>query len=198
VTHHLTQDEIEQLAGAKGSAAASSLSAHIDACARCRGELQAWLQLDEGFTQLGRISPAPEFASHVMQRVRLPIAWHERALMFARRRWGTVLAAAAALALIVSGSAYWLFGAQGLRPSQLGTFLLDGTRDLAMSGMLALGRIAYDLGIVDAGSTVTDQVTTAQALGGLALAGTVGLLALFTMMRLMRPTSRLLQIEGHD
>ena len=118
--------------------------------------------------------------------------------MLARRRWGAMLAAAAALALIVSGSAYWLFGAQGLRLSQLGTFLLDGSRDLVMNGTLALGRVAYDLGIVDAGSMVTDQLTTAQALGGLALAGTVGLLALLTMMRLMRPTPRLLQIEGHD
>lgn len=198
MTNHLTQDEIEQLAGAMDSAATSSLSAHVAACARCRGELQAWLQLDEGFTQLGRISPAPEFASQVMRRVRLPIAWHERVLMLARRRWGAMLAAAAALALIVSGSAYWLFGAQGLRLSQLGTFLLDGSRDLVMNGTLALGRVAYDLGIVDAGSMVTDQLTTAQALGGLALAGTVGLLALLTMMRLMRPTPRLLQIEGHD
>ncbi len=195
---HLTHDEIEQLAGATGSATTASLTAHVDGCERCRGEVGAWRALDGRLTELRRISPAPGFASHVILRVRLPVPWHERALAFTRRRWGVVTAAAATLAVTLTGSAYWLFGTQGLTPVQFVAFLLDGARDLGVSAMLAVGRIAYDLGIVDAGSTLADQLTATQALGGLALAGTIGLLALLTMLRLMRPTTRLVHVVGHD
>ena len=195
---HLTHDEIEQLAGASGSAAAASLTAHVDRCERCRGEIRAWRALNGRLTQLRRISPAPGFASHVILRVRLPVPWHERALAFTRRRWGVVTTAAAALAVTLTGSAYWLFEAQGLRPVELAAFLLDGARDMAVSAMLTVGRVAYDLGIVDAGSTLADQLTATQALGGLALAGTIGLVALLTMLRLMRPTPWLIRVGGHD
>ena len=67
-----------------------------------------------------------------------------------------------------------------------------------MSGLLAVGRAAYDVGLADAGSTLADQLSPTRAFGGLALASMVGLLALVTMMRLMRPTPRLIGATNRD
>jgi hypothetical protein len=198
VSKHLTQDEIELFANAGGSPAPEARRAHADTCARCLEDIRAWRALDGLLVRLRQISPAPGFTSRVMGRVRLPVPLHERALALARRRWAVVTAAAATLALTVTGSAYWLFGSQGLTPLEVGVFVLGGARDLAVRGLLALGRVAYDFGLVDAGSTFADQLSPTQALGGLALAGMMGLLAAATMMRLMRPAPRLVVTPSRD
>lgn len=183
---HLTHDEIELFAKASGSPTSEERRTHAETCARCREDIREWRTLDRRLAGLRRISPEPGFTSRVMARVRLPVPMHERALALARRRWALVTAAAAALALSVTGSAYWLLDSQGLTPLEVGAFLLGGARDLAVRGMLALGQVGYDLGLVDAGSTFADRLSATQALGGLALAGTIGLLAVVSMMRLMR------------
>lgn len=198
MSKHLTQDEIERFAKAGGSPAPEARRKHADTCARCLEDIHAWRALDGQLALLRRVSPAPGFTSRVIGRVRLPVPLHERALALARRRWALVTAAAAALTLTVTGSAYWLFDSQGLTPLEIGAFVLGGARDLAVRGLLALGRVAYDLGLVDAGSTFADQLSTTQALGGLALAGVIGLLAIASMMRLMRPTPRLVVAPSRD
>ncbi len=198
MSKHLTQDEIELFAKAGGSPTPEARRTHADTCARCLEDIRAWRALDGQLVRLRQVSPTPGFTSRVMGRVRLPVPLHERALALARRRWALVTAAAAALTLTATGSAYWLFGSQGLTPLEIGAFLLGGARDLAVSGLLALGRVAYDFGLVDAGSMFADQLSPTQALGGLALAGTIGLLAAATMMRLMRPTPRLIGAPGRD
>jgi len=139
--------------------------------------------LERAFAHLPHVVPPPGFATGVMARVRLPIPWHARLWRFARRR-RIALAGAAASTLATTGAgAMWLFGSQGVRPVQLVTYLLAGLQDLAVRGLVTVGRIGYALGLVDAGTTIPG-ISPATALGGLALASTIGLLSLWVMARL--------------
>jgi len=141
--------------------------------------------LDHALARLPKAVPAPGFATRTMARVRLPIPWHQRAWRFARRR-RVALAAAGASTFAVSGmGAAWLFGVQGVTPVQFVMFVLGGVRDLAVRGIVALGRFGYDVGLVDAGTAIPN-VSPIGALGGLALTSAVGVLSLLVMARLMR------------
>lgn len=190
--HHLTPEEIERLADpAAGAALPAAPGAHLERCARCRTDLEEWRALDRRLASLGHLPVPQGFAARVLARVRLPVPWYDRAWAVARAHWGSLAAATASLALVTGVAGYWLFGAQGVSPLELTAFLLGGLRDLAVEGLLAAGRVAYRLGLVDAGSSVADRVGPTEAVGGLALVSATGLLALWTMLRLMRPAPRL-------
>lgn len=192
MNEHLTPEEIERLADpAGGGALPAPRGAHLERCGRCRTGLEEWRALDRWLAALGHVPVPAGFAARVMARVRLPVPWYDRAWSVARAHWGSLAAAAAVLAVVTGAAGYWLFGAQGVAPLELTAFLLGGLRDLAVEGLLAAGRVAYRLGLVDAGSSIADRIGATEALGGLALASTTGLLALWTMLRLMRPAPRL-------
>lgn len=145
--------------------------------------------LERLLARLPGLAPSPGFATGVMTRVRLPVPWHQRLVRFARRRRVALASAAASTVAVSAGGLSWLLGS-GVTPLQLGAFLLAGMRELAVRGLLAVGGVAYELGLVDAGSAITNISPTA-ALGGLALVSAVGLLSLLAMVRLMRPVPRL-------
>lgn len=141
--------------------------------------------LERSVAALRREAPAPGFATAVMSRVRLPIPWHQRLLRFVRRRRVALASAAASTVAVSATGAAWLFGAQGVTPVQFVTFVLGGIRDLAVKGLVAAGGIGYELGLVDAGTSLTD-ISPVAAFGSLALASLIGLSSLFVMARLMR------------
>ncbi|MDH3733795.1 MAG: hypothetical protein OEU54_09685 [Gemmatimonadota bacterium] len=141
--------------------------------------------LESAFAGLRRETPAPGFATSVLERVRLPIPWHQRIWRFARRRRVALAAAAASTVAVSATGAAWLFGAQGVTPVQFVTFVLVGVKDLALQGLVALGGVGYELGLVDAGTSLTD-ISPLAAFGSLALASLIGLSSLFVMARLMR------------
>jgi len=85
-----------------------------------------------------------------------------------------------------AGSA-WLFGAQGVAPSQVIAFVFGGVRDFAVEALLALGQAGYRAGLVDAGGSITNQISPVTALGGLCLASALGLTSLWVMTRLAQP-----------
>lgn len=142
--------------------------------------------LDRALSRLRTWSPAPAFASAVMARVRLPVPWPERLLRFARRRRAALATAGAATLTVSGGAAAWLFGAQGLAPGQLLAVALSGARAVLVDAMLAAGRLAYRLGLVDAGGSIADRISPAAALGSLALSSLVGFASLWFMARLFR------------
>ena len=152
--------------------------------------------LDRALSGLRTWSPAPAFASAVMARVRLPVPWPERLLRFARRRRAALATAGAAMLTVSGGTATWLFGAQGLAPSQLLAVAFSGARTVLVDAMLAAGRLAYRLGVVDVGGSIADRISPAAALGSLALASLVGLASLWCMARLFRqPLPQRVRIE---
>ena len=142
--------------------------------------------LDRALSRLRTWSPAPAFASAVMARVRLPVPWPERLLRFARRRRAALATAGAAMLTVSGGAAAWLFGAQGVAPGQLLTVAFSGARTVLVDTMLAAGRLAYRLGLVDAGGSIIERISPAAALGSLALSSLVGLASLWFMARLFR------------
>lgn len=152
--------------------------------------------LDRALSRLRTRSPAPAFASAVMARVRLPVPWPERLLRFARRRRAALATAAAAMLTVSGGAAAWLFGAQGLAPGQLLAVAFGGARAVLVDAMLATGRLAYRLGLVDAGGSITDRISPVAALGSLALASLVGLASLWFMARMFRqPLPQRVRVE---
>ncbi len=152
--------------------------------------------LDRALSRLRTWSPAPAFAAAVMARVRLPVPWPERLLRFARRRRAALATAGAAMLAVSGGAAAWLFGAQGLAPGQLLAVAFGGARAVLVDAMLATGRLAYRLGLVDAGGSITDRISPAAALGSLALSSLVGLASLWFMARMFRqPFPQRVRIE---
>ncbi len=150
--------------------------------------------LERVLAGLPRVAPSPGFATAVMARVRLPVPWHERLSSFVIRRRMALAAAVASLVGVMGTGAAWLFGVQGVTPAQLGLFLWGGVRDLAVRGLLNLGRAGYELGLLDGGTAITDRISPTQALGGLGLASLVGLLSMWVMVRLMRSTPHALRL----
>lgn len=142
--------------------------------------------LDRALSGLRTWSPAPAFASAAMARVRLPVPWPERLLRFARRRRAALAAAGAATLTVSGGAAAWLFSAQGLAPGQLLALAFSGARAALVDVMLAAGRLAYRLGLVDPGGSIVDRISPAAALGSLAVSSLVGLISLWYMARLFR------------
>ena len=152
--------------------------------------------LDRALSRLRTWSPAPGFASAVMARVRLPVPWPERLFRFARRRRAALATAGAAMLAVTGGAAAWLFGAQGLAPGQLLAVVFGGARTVLVDTMLAAGRLAYRLGLVDAGGSLVDRISPAAALGSVALSSLAGLASLWFMVRLFRqPLPQRVRIE---
>ena len=141
--------------------------------------------IDRALARVPQPVPPAGFATSVMARVRLPIPWHQRIARFARRRRVALASAAASTVAVSAAGATWLFGAQGVTPAQFVTFVLGGVRDLVVRGLVALGGVGYELGLVDAGMSITD-INPMAAVGSLALASVVGVSSLFVMARLMR------------
>ena len=97
---------------------------------------------------------------------------------------------------VSGGGAAWLFGAQGLAPGQLLAVVVGGARTVLVDAMLAAGRLAYRLGLVDAGGSIVDRISPTAALGSLALANLVGFASLWFMARLFRqPLPQRVRIE---
>ncbi len=151
-----------------------------------RVELPApWLE--RALARLPRLAPSPGFATAVLARVRLPIPWPRRAWRFARRRQTALAGASAAAVGMVGAGAAWLFAVQGIAPSQVAGFALGAARELALQALLALGRFAYQSGIVDPGGSLAYRVSPTTAIGGLALLSLLGLMSMWVMSRLWRP-----------
>lgn len=185
VDRHLTQDEIERcVAGGSPEGRPRRLAAHLEGCAACRREVALFRALERELGALPYLVASAGFADRVMARVRLPAPRLEAAWAGARRRWAALAAGLAAAGLTLGGAAYWLLGRQELTPGGILAFLAEGAQALAVRAAIAGGRFLYDLGVVDLGRTLVEQMAPAQAAAGMALLSLLGCGALWTMKRL--------------
>ncbi|MCG8469282.1 MAG: hypothetical protein MJB57_13925 [Gemmatimonadetes bacterium] len=183
------REEVEEMRGLVSRLArlsSTAPSARFADAVLARVELPG-SNLERELAALRRTSPAPGFATDVLTRVRLPVPWPQRVGRFARRRKLAVATACAGTVSIMGAACLWLFGSQGVAPAQVARFVLGGVRALAVDGAVALGRLGYQLGLVDAGGSISNQISLITALGGLGLAGVLGLSSLWAMARLSRP-----------
>lgn len=198
VDRHLTPEEMERCAGVGAAdGRRERLEAHLRRCGSCREEVGALRGLHRRLASLPSPSVPPSFAERVMARVALPIPWHRQVRAAIRRHW---LVAAAALVVAggtLGGASWWLFGRQGLTLEGIGPLVLEGVRTLVVRGMITIGRAFYDLGLVDLGTRLLNEVGPSQALAAMALLSLLGFGALLTMKRLLEThTPRLQRARG--
>jgi anti-sigma factor RsiW len=112
---HLTEWTLEQIAeGTLPEVEAGAARKHLDRCARCTAELDAFRTLVAALSELPRFAPPPTFADAVMARVRIapapdPIYTRVVALLpRTGRGWGMLVAAAVAPALPIIALIAWI------------------------------------------------------------------------------------------
>lgn len=188
---HLSPEEVDLFAQTEGGTARPvRVEEHLGRCARCRADVAFVRSLDAELASLPHSSPPADFATRVMERVRLPIPWHRRARAALKRRWLPLTAAAAGATASLGGMSYWLFARQGLTPGGLAGFVADGIRELTVRGFIAAGRVVYELGLVDRGSRLLEGVEPITALAAMAFLSVFAFTALLAMMRLTGPGTR--------
>ena len=130
--------------------------AHLDDCAACAGELEAWRSVYARLAGLEGFAPAPGFAERVMVRLRatpaaLRVAAWRRALVAARRfvprtrrAWATISGIALTPAVTVALVIYTVFSHPTLTPQALASFVLWKLTDLFAAGSSALAAATLD------------------------------------------------------
>lgn len=159
---HLSEGTMEQLVeGNLPDAELREATAHLQGCARCAAELDAYRALDAMLADLPRFAPSAEFGDRVMARVRVapqpsPVwGWLQRWAPSTRRGWvllGTALAAPAAplVALVVWLLSEPLISAAGLGQWMVGLLgggvrgaVAQGVEWSMQSGVLGMAQMLY-------------------------------------------------------
>ena len=183
---HLSPDEVDRcVSAASDSGYPDALGEHLRVCTVCRDDVAFARALARHLATLPYARTSPGFSGRVMARVRLPRPWGERAFVFVRRRWAVAAATAAALAVTIGGMSFWLFGQQGITPVGLATFVYEGTQGVVVRGFIGAGRLLYDLGVVDLGSTLLNDIGLAQALMAMAALGLLVVTAFLATIQLV-------------
>lgn len=181
---HLTPEEMDLLLEASASPP-SRVAEHLDGCEGCRLEAAALRRLDHELARLPRFEVGPQFVASVMRRVRLPVPWYQRAWATVRERLLLVAATVAAVAAAGTALGWWMLGSRGVTPVALATYAVEALRAAILQGMIAVGRLAYEIGAVDVVTDVLQGVDPVQGLAMLAGLGSLGLAALLTAWKLM-------------
>lgn len=194
---HLTEEELELFlarlredeAGAGPDAAHRD---HLEACGRCRSELERLRSLDRMLAGLPSLEPSPGFTEAVMARVKLPAPWY-------RRLWATVVERwlVAVLAVVGAGATggfgLWIAARPDLSLQGLSSLVVERLSALFWTLVVSLGRLVWESGLPATIRGLAGSVELAE------LAGAMALLALTTtavgmlMTRLMTaapPTPR--------
>lgn len=182
---HLDSEHLENLAARRARALPSGTVAHLEACPRCRGELEQLRRLHVAMAALAPLGPEAGFADRVLARVRLPLPLRARVLQTVRAHRLTTAAALGGAIGAIAGGVF--LGAQypGLTPMALTAFLVDRSLAVLWSGVLAVGRLAYEAGLVAGVEALLQQLTVGGALLLLATMSLVGMGTTRIMLRLL-------------
>lgn len=159
-TAHLTEETLEQMVeGTLSATDRARAASHLEGCARCGAELDAYRALFAALGSLPRFAPSEAFADAVMARVRIApaassMARLQRWLPQTRRGWMMLSVAVVAPALPVIALAAWLFSQPLVTVSSLwqwaATQLQQGTQ-AGVGRLLAWGASS---GLFDRGAEV--------------------------------------------
>jgi hypothetical protein len=157
---HLLPDEINLLVDGEEGFGVAPLAAHVEACARCRAEVEAQGEVVRTLERLPHLSPSPLFAHRVMSQVRVFEPWHVTArdtlLRYVPRTRPMRIAAGAVAgvaATVLTVATFWAFsridaivfllnvasaqvreGALGAGGALLGQILGDATASAVLAG----------------------------------------------------------------
>ena len=190
---HLLPDEIDQLLDGEAGFGVAPLLAHVEGCARCRGELAEARQTVSALERLPHLAPSPRFSDRVMSQIQVFEPWHVAALDSVKRwvpssRSARVvgLATTSVFALLISVAAVWI-------AVRLDAFLfffdLAGQRARAAVFDAAGGAIANTFGAAAVDALRRGGMTAAVGITGflaLVVLAAVGLRALVATARRRR------------
>jgi hypothetical protein len=193
---HLTEWTLEQLAeGMLSRQDEAQARAHLEACARCGAELEAFRAMFAALGALPRFAPSPAFADAVMERVRVApqgspaLARLNRWLPKTRRGWMLLTAALVAPAVPMIAFALWVLIDPLMSAASLWQWLSLEVQEGARITAGSLVSFGSSLGVVER----TDQLLAALSavpLGTLStVVGILGVaipLSAWTLVRLTR------------
>lgn len=181
---HLTTEEMDLLLETSETPP-RRVAEHLERCEACRGEAAALRRLDRELARLPRFEVGPQFVASVMSRVRLPVPLYQRAWAAVRERLLLVAATLVAVAAAATALGWWMLGSRGVTPVALAAYAVEALRAAVLQGIIAVGRLAYEIGAVDLVSGLLQGVDPVQGLAMLAAVGSLGLAALLTAWKLM-------------
>ncbi len=161
------------------------IAEHLEGCEACRQEAAALRRLDHELARLPRFGVGPRFIASVMSRVRLPVPWYQRAWATVRERLLLVAAAVAVVAAAGTALGWWMLGSRGVTPVALAAYAVEALRAAVLRGIIAVGRLAYEIGAVDLVTGLLQGIDPVQGLAALAALGSLGVAALLTAWKLM-------------
>lgn len=138
---HLSEWILEQLAeGELPVPEHQSAMRHLDGCARCSAELEAYRSLFTALSELPRFAPAEGFDDLVMARVRVAPPASSLALRIeqwlpsTRRGWLVLLAALGVPSLSLVGVLFWFLTHPLVSPRMLGEWFVLEASSMAAAG----------------------------------------------------------------
>lgn len=196
---HLTDWTLEQLAeGTLSRQDEAKARAHVEACARCGAEVEAFRTMFAALEGLPRFAPSPAFGDAVMERVRVApqgspaLARLNRWLPKTRRGWMLLSTALVAPAVPMIAFALWVMMDPLMSASSLWQWLSLEVQEGARSAVGSLIGFGSTLAIVER----TKQLLAAVSAVPLSTLGTaVGILAVaiplsaWSLVRLTRTPS---------
>lgn len=197
---HLTEWTLEQLA--EGALPADELPRaedHLQRCARCSGELEAYRGLFVALSDLPRFAPSAGFADAVMARVRMapetdPLyARMVRLIPRTRRGWAILTGAVGAPALALVALVAWVLSQPLVTATSLWQWTTLKGSELALSAAGGLAQWAVSLGVPDAVQVVYDTIAgvpTETLMAVVALLAVATPLSVWSLVRLVRTPMR--------
>jgi hypothetical protein len=193
---HLTDWTLEQLVeGTLASGEAAAATAHLEECARCSTELEAYQSLFEMLGELPRFAPSVAFADAVMARVEIApqesafMAWLRRLVPSTRRGWAALGTAVTVPMVPLFALIAWIIANPLLSPVTLGQWGLMRTQSFTQ----ALAAWAFDtalnstiLGWAEQAYSTFQTVPTGLLGGALAFLGVAIPLSAWALIRLVR------------
>ncbi len=185
MNRHLTADELE-LATANFVGLSNAHRTHVEVCPQCAAGIIDARVVSVALRSLPVVSPRPGFAERVMAHVTLPLPWHRRAAAAARDRKRESAGIAGVLATLAAGAGVWAIQFPDLRPITVATRIAGEAGDLLWQATMAIGRMAYSLGLADLASAIGADLTVGSAIAGLATVALMSIGSLHIMIRLIR------------
>jgi hypothetical protein len=142
---HLDAMTLEQLAEETLPAeAAAEARVHLDACMRCKMELEADQSLFGVLGELPRFAPSVGFADAVMARVAIApqvhpaLAWLRRMVPSSRRGWALIWVAVTAPVTPLIALVLWLIAQPLLSPATFAQYVMMRAQGYAQAGSALL------------------------------------------------------------
>lgn len=182
-TTHLAPEAVERI-GMGGEPGADETS-HLKSCTRCTHEIAEIGSLHARFAALLLLAPSAGFSDRVMARIQLPTPVWLRALDGVRAHRLRAVAVVATLVAAVTGTLTWLAAYPQVTPGAMMRLLWDRGTGLVWQGVVALGRVVYDSGLLAVLEAFQADLNAWSAAGALATLAVVGSGSLWMLMRLM-------------